>query len=237
MSGKTAEKGYSVLLVMVILFSAMAFFSILMSFAIKSYTMEKIRGEKTRLNFLALSGMTVTLESLLSLKDKSYTDGHDITNVSQVFMIKGFRVRTIVEDENAKINIKDLKKQAQNVRLKKMEQQEEGKGFVTVYGNGKLNLNTASEEVLAIFFRNKNALRFFLNDRLDRPLKDLSEMEYLRQEQFRKDASLLNLPFTVKSNCFTIISTASSSKRNVTLKAVYVIEENGPRRVFFEKIQ
>ncbi|MCK5707556.1 MAG: general secretion pathway protein GspK [Candidatus Aureabacteria bacterium] len=253
-SRKASDAGFSVLLIVVILFSAIMIFSVIISFAGKLYRLEKVNSNRAGLDFAARSGINVTLENLLSMQSKGYTSFSDISQCEEAFRIGKYHVRTFIEDENSKINIKDLRENTENIQdnyffndtgkiiseiLSSNENNEVvGKNiekYVTFEKNLKLNLNTAHKEILALFFKNRSDLISFIKDRVKDPLKNITEVEYMRQECFCKNIPFSILSFTVKSNCFTIISIAKDEKRSFQIKAVYKMDDKKANRLRIKK--
>jgi type II secretory pathway component PulK len=226
--------------------------SVILSFAAKSYKLEKVRGEKTRLYFLAMSGLNLTVDNILAFDEKEFTTLSDIKGAGQERSVEACRIKTTVEDENAKLNVQELKKnngpdifsfaEAGSFMAEVLRDSGDMEGmdarwkpFVTRFGNGGINVNTAPAEILMIFFEKKNDAMFFAGEREEKPLKNISELSYLRQESFRKELPLKNLPFTVKSDCFTIYSEASSPAGSVSVRAVYRVHDKKAERIYLEK--
>ena len=253
---KTSKKGFSIVLVVVVLSSVVIIFSVILSFAIRSYKLQKKREKHTQLLFAARSGIAVTLANLSEISDKKYTGIKDLRAVEEDFFLGGFRVRTQLQDENAKINIKKMKNKKgyrlagfpfretedlSKILFQESEMHSEVAShlipFVTSFNDGRLNLNTAHRVILGLFFKNKKDLIFFVQSRQDKPLTNLSEMEYIKQDYFRKNIPFSNLPFTIKSNYFTIVSKAYSENQKVVLKAVYKVQDNALKQIYLEKVK
>lgn len=246
-----SERGFSVLYVILILISVVLVLSTVLTYAARSYRLEKYRTEKLQLTFAARSGLTVTAEDLLDCADKPFTSFSHLSSSEKDFFLQGFRVKTLVEDENAKINIKKIKQNSQHkafsflnsgsrtimedILSSEVSPKDPSGFFFTSFGDGRININTASGEVLGLFFHSSGDLRLFLKERKENPLTNLSEVEYVRQTYFQKTLPLLNIPFTIKSNCFTIISKAQSTKQSVTVRAVFIVQNGKAEQIFFEQ--
>lgn len=249
------KKGFSIILVIVVLSSTVIIFSVILTFAVRSYRLQKERGERTQLFFAARSGIAVSLKNLSKVNKKSYTGIKDLYEMEESFVLSGFQIQTYIQDENAKLHIKKIRTEKNHplTNFPFLETEDimkllSGKSemyseipsnllpFTTSYSDGRLNLNTASKEILGLFFTNKNDLLFFIQTRKDKPLMNLSEMEYMKQDYLQHNMPFSNLPFTIKSNYFTIISKASSENESVALKTVYKIHEGEPQQIYLEKM-
>jgi type II secretory pathway component PulK len=243
------SQGFALISVVVVIFASVVFLSSVLAYAVLSYRLERARLEKEQLEFAAKSGVAVSLERLLAGQKKAFTDLADLEQACVSFPFEGFQVETRVEDENAKLSLKavsrleagapgpDFARKLALLSERGLRNKETSDiaPFVTRFGDGALNLNTAPQEILELFFSSSGTLREFLAQRSRRPLENMSEAQFVRQDLFLREALSDNLSFTVKSRCFTIMAVARSKKRSSAVTAVYSLSEKGARLLFCDR--
>jgi len=216
MSAKAWNKGFFLPFFIIVANILIIFAVYSYNYAVEFFYYEKKLNDKTKLYFEAKNYVIETMVKLNRiLGAKSYFGLNDLKDIESEAVKDGYKVRVFIEDENSKLNKKIFESGYLNFP--------DDSKYFTDYGNGIININTAKREILKNVFCDTFNLNNFCVKRIDNPVKNASELLFLKQKYFKKTINS-KIKFGVKSNYFKIIVKAKSKFNNITIISMVFVD-------------